>query len=100
MPPRNSPGEIRDAIVNVLRTRTGVWSVREIRAGVMDQLGREVPPSSVRSYLRLNADTFERAGRGEYQLVADSQLELLNGDEDERSLDGQRLNGTREHARS
>ena len=45
----------------------------EIHAGVEKRLGKSVPPSSVRSYLRLNAGSagsgaFERVGRGRYRL--------------------------------
>src|SRR5688572_8412485 len=85
MSTRNSPGQIRDAIVGVLRTREGDWTVREIRTAVAADLGRVVPPSSVRSYLRLNPDAFQRTAHGRYQLVAegDSQLDLLTDHSDD-----------------
>lgn len=65
---RRRPGQVRDAIVSHLRSRDDA-SVSEIRAAVSDQLGGEVPASSVRSYLNLNTPaTFERTGRGRYRL--------------------------------
>ena len=50
---RRRPGEVRDAIVQVLEGRERPASVEEITGGVADLIG-EVAPSSVRSYLRLN----------------------------------------------
>src|SRR5687768_13765374 len=76
MSQRNSPGQIRDAIVGVLHTKVGDWSVREIRAAVADELAREVPASSVRSYLRLNPELFRCTARGRYQLIAEPQAQL------------------------
>ena len=65
---RRLPGQVRDAIVSSLRSRDEA-SVSEIRQDVSDQLGGEVPASSVRSYLNLNTPgTFERTGRGRYRL--------------------------------
>lgn len=65
------PGEVRDAIIGYLRTHKGSAKVSEIQAAVEKKLGGDVPRSSVRSYLRLNAGsgkTFESTGRGQYRL--------------------------------
>jgi DNA modification methylase len=76
MPPRNNlkdkhrrrPGEIRDAIMAVLITRPHGAAVAEIEERVRELIG-EAPSSSIRSYLRLNADSlFRRADRGLYIL--------------------------------
>lgn len=67
--PRRRPGEIRDAIVEVLEGRPGGASVQEIGAQVARLIG-DVPPSSVRSYLRLNTpDLFARMDRAQYTLA-------------------------------
>jgi site-specific DNA-methyltransferase (adenine-specific) len=67
-PQRKAPGQVRDAIVNVLRSRGRHLSVREIEEGVGQLLG-SVPGSSVRSYLRLNTpDLFVSEERGCYGL--------------------------------
>lgn len=72
MPPiqysRRRPGEIRDAILAVLASRTSGASVTEIEDGVRSRIGKSAS-SSVRSYLRLNAQTiFKRKDRGIYVL--------------------------------
>jgi DNA modification methylase len=65
---RRRPGEIRDAIVQVLEGRTGGGSVHEITNAV-EQLIGGVPASSVRSYLRLNTpELFARMDRAQYVL--------------------------------
>jgi DNA modification methylase len=76
---RNSPGEIRDAIVMALAAHQGDASVRQIHESVATYLGREVPASSVRSYLQLNTPgSFTRTSRGRYALGREQrQLELL-----------------------
>jgi hypothetical protein len=51
---RRSPGVVRDAITNYLRDQTAGASLGEIHQAVCEQLGEDVPASSVRSYLRLN----------------------------------------------
>lgn len=62
------PGEVRDAIVDVLSVRSAGASVAEIEAEVRDRLGK-VPASSIRSYLRLNTPKlFERTERAHYLL--------------------------------
>lgn len=68
MESRRLPGEVRDAVVEVLGTRPRGASVAEIVTGVHDMIGK-VPRSSVRSYLRLNTPRlFVRQGRGHYSL--------------------------------
>ncbi len=64
---KHSPGTVRDAIVGFLGGLYGDASVTEIRSAVEAELGH-VPASSVRSYLRLRPDTFERTGHGLYRL--------------------------------
>lgn len=67
-PARRRPGQVRDAIVNVLAAKPRGASVAEIEQGVRGLIG-EAPGSSIRSYLRLNTDSiFERADRGIYVL--------------------------------
>jgi site-specific DNA-methyltransferase (adenine-specific) len=59
---------VRDAIVQVLEGRRHGASVQEITDGVIELIG-DVPPSSVRSYLRLNTPAlFVRSERGQYVL--------------------------------
>lgn len=66
---RNRPGQVRDAIVQVLEDRGSSASVQEIHAGVTALIG-EVPPSSIRSYLRLNTPAlFSRMERAQYSLA-------------------------------
>lgn len=75
--PKRKPGEVRDAIVSYLADRGSSATVAEIQRAVCNDLGAAVPPSSVRSYLRLNDDSaFTRVGRGSYVLaeVADTDL--------------------------
>jgi site-specific DNA-methyltransferase (adenine-specific) len=63
------PGQIRDAIVDFLRVRLVEASVHEIHQAVNRRVGNDVPPSSVRSYLSLNATTlFDRTSLGTYRL--------------------------------
>jgi DNA modification methylase len=65
---RRRPGEMRDAIVQVLSERAGAASVKEIADGVTGLIG-DVPPSSVRSYPQLNTPTlFARMDRAQYVL--------------------------------
>jgi site-specific DNA-methyltransferase (adenine-specific) len=65
---RRRPGEVRDAIVQVLETRPGGASVQDISQDVSLMIG-EVAPSSVRSYLQLNTpQLFVRTGRAQYML--------------------------------
>ncbi len=70
---RRRPGEVRDAIVEVLEGRRAAASVGEISSEVSRLIG-EVSASSVRSYLHLNTPVlFARTERGQY---------LLNGFEE------------------
>jgi DNA modification methylase len=70
---RRRPGEVRDAIVQVLEGRGNAASVQEITSEVVQLIG-DVPSSSVRSYLRLNTpELFVRMDRAQY---------LLNGFEE------------------
>lgn len=65
---RKRPGEVRDAIVRVLEARPHGATVAEITEEVAALIG-EVPPSSIRSYLRLNTPTlFARMDRAQYAL--------------------------------
>lgn len=71
---RQPPGKIRDAIVDFLAACDEPMSVHDIADGVRAELGGQVPPSSIRSYLRLNVETtFERVGRGKYRLQLDEE---------------------------
>ena len=80
---RRRPGEVRDAIVQVLEAQPRGASVRDITDRVASLIGN-VPPSSVRSYLRLNTpDLFARMDRAQY---------VLNGFEGD--LDDSRHRGT------
>ncbi len=65
---RRRPGEVRDAIVQVLETRRSGASLQEI-AGAVGTLIGPVPPSSIRSYLQLNTPAlFLRTERAQYSL--------------------------------
>ncbi|MCI0360329.1 MAG: site-specific DNA-methyltransferase [Planctomycetaceae bacterium] len=69
---RRPPGQIRDAIVEVLQECGGEATIAEIRAAVAFRVGGRLSPSSVRSYLRLNTPrTFLRTRSGRYRLAAD-----------------------------
>ena len=66
--PRRRPGEIRDAIVNVLSGKPRGAAISEIHSAVSDLIG-SAAPSSIRSYLRLNSDSlFRRRDRGIYTI--------------------------------
>ena len=65
---RRRPGDVRDAIVNVLTERPGTYTVSQIGVEVNRLIGH-VPASSVRSYLQLNTPAvFARMERGQYSL--------------------------------
>lgn len=67
---RNSPGQVRDAIFQVLSLTSKPLNVKEIEGRVQKVAG-PTPPSSIRSYLRLNTpDIFVREERGVYRLRA------------------------------
>ena len=70
---RQSPGRVRDAIINFLDVRSGEASVEEILQGVRGNI-ENVSPSSIRSYLSLNTPViFQRTTRGRYQLSNDGK---------------------------
>lgn len=65
---RRPPGQVRDAIVEVLSGRRGGATIQQITSGISELIG-EVQPSSVRSYLRLNTpELFIRMDRAQYVL--------------------------------
>ena len=65
---KHRPGAVRDAIVQVLTERPEGASLKEIQNHVTQRLG-PVPPSSIRSYLRLNTpEIFVRMERAQYAL--------------------------------
>lgn len=65
---RRRPGEVRDAIVQVLEGRSSGASIQQITDEVVSMIG-DVPASSVRSYLRLNTpELFVRMDRAQYVL--------------------------------
>jgi site-specific DNA-methyltransferase (adenine-specific) len=64
---RHPPGQVRDAIVQVMSLAPGPLTVKDIQAGVGQLLGT-TPTSSIRSYLRLNTPLlFQRERRGRYK---------------------------------
>ena len=66
---RRRPGEVRDAIVQVLEGRKAGTTVQDITREVIHLIG-DVAPSSVRSYLRLNTpELFARMDRAQYVLA-------------------------------
>lgn len=70
---RRRPGEVRDAIVDVLEGRPSGASVQEISAEVVRLIG-DVSASSIRSYLRLNTpELFARTERAQYVLAGFDQ---------------------------
>ena len=65
--PKNAPGRVRDAILDVLSAAPTPLKVATIIARVSQRIG-ETPPSSIRSYLRLNTPAlFVREARGTYR---------------------------------
>lgn len=70
--PKHPPGSIRDAILAFLAEYAGDASIADIRNAVEQSIG-SVPASSVRSYLRLRPDLFERTVRGRYQILDGSR---------------------------
>lgn len=68
---RNAPGQVRDAIIQVMRFASDGLSAKRIAERVQKVNG-PTPESSVRSYLRLNSpELFVREGRGVYRLRED-----------------------------
>ncbi|MGH7810903.1 MAG: DNA-methyltransferase [Candidatus Binatia bacterium] len=74
--PRYSPGQVRDAVRQVLSLSSRSLSVKEIEERVSQVLG-PTPTSSVRSYLRLNTpDLFVREKRGLYSAKGSATGEM------------------------
>jgi DNA modification methylase len=70
------PGAVRDAIMETLAYRTRGATVAEIAEGVSQRIG-PTPPSSVRSYLRLNTPKlFTKIDRGHYVVREEAQATL------------------------
>ena len=68
---RNAPGQVRDAIIQVMRFTSDGLSAKQIAERV-DKVNGPTPESSVRSYLRLNSpELFVKEGRGIYRLRED-----------------------------
>lgn len=67
---RRLPGQVRDAILDYFGhlKPPKIGTLAEIQAHVLNLLGGDVPPSSIRSYLQLSKD-FERVGRGTYKQI-------------------------------
>lgn len=66
---RIAPGQVRDAILEFMNSCSGDANVAGITEAVNRRLGKAVPPSSVRSYLRLNVGgLFDRTEIGAYRL--------------------------------
>ena len=70
------PGQVRDAIIAYLLTKKKDGArLASIHAAVNETLGKEVPSSSVRSYLNLNTPAvFERVSVGHYRLRGTSHV--------------------------
>ena len=65
---RNAPGQVRDAILQVLRTAPDGLTAKRIYQRISKVKG-PTPESSIRSYLRLNTpDIFAKEARGVYRL--------------------------------
>lgn len=66
-----APGRVRDAIFQVLRLTSQPLSVKQVEERVSKIIG-PTPPSSVRSYLRLNVpEVFLRERRGVYRICGE-----------------------------
>jgi DNA modification methylase len=68
MSTKRRPGEVRDAIIEVLMAQQGGATAVQVQNGVAARIGN-VAPSSIRSYLQLNTPgLFLRSDRGQYLL--------------------------------
>jgi DNA modification methylase len=68
MSTKRRPGEVRDAIIEVLMAEPEGATAANVRAAVAARIG-DVPASSIRSYLQLNTPgMFVRSDRGQYVL--------------------------------
>lgn len=75
---KRRPGQVRDAIIAVLSSAPDGVQLPEIERRVAQRIG-EAPPSSIRSYLRLNTpELFSRSARGRYAL-RENPLALPSG---------------------
>lgn len=73
---KRKPGTVRDAIIDTLAYRTRGATVAEIAEEVSQRIG-STPPSSVRSYLRLNTPKlFTKIDRGRYVVREEAQATL------------------------
>lgn len=76
---RNAPGQVRDAILQVLRTAPDGLTAKRIYQRVAKVNG-PTPESSIRSYLRLNTpDLFMKEARGVYRLRTSQNGALEQG---------------------
>ena len=86
---RNAPGQVRDAILQVLRTAPEGLTAKRIYQRVTKVNG-PTPESSIRSYLRLNTpDLFAKEARGVYRIKA-STLGAIRQDQFLSSESGQK----------
>lgn len=84
---KKRPGQVRDAIIEVLSAHPRGATVAEIESGVEGLIG-DTPPSSVRSYLRLNTPAlFARMDRAQYVLNQFANRELSFEDVSESSIE-------------
>lgn len=75
-PPKRRPGAVRDAIMDALAYRTRGATIAQITREVSQRIG-QTPPSSIRSYLRLNTPKlFEKVDRGHYRVREEAQATL------------------------
>ena len=75
-PRRYAPGQVRDAILDVMRLTSDGLTAKQIAERVA-QINGPTPESSVRSFLRLNTpDLFLKERRGVYRLTADRDRSL------------------------
>ena len=73
---RYAPGQVRDAILQVMRLTSDGLTAKQIAERVA-QINGPTPESSVRSFLRLNTpELFLKERRGVYRLSADSDRSL------------------------
>jgi site-specific DNA-methyltransferase (adenine-specific) len=73
---KRKPGAVRDAIMETLAYRSRGATVAEIAQGVSERIG-PTPPSSIRSYLRLNTPKlFTKIDRGHYVVREEAQATL------------------------
>jgi site-specific DNA-methyltransferase (adenine-specific) len=75
-PPKRKPGAVRDAIIEALAYRVHGATVAKITEEVSARIG-PTPPSSIRSYLRLNTPKFfVKVDRGHYRVREEAQAIL------------------------